>query len=82
MSGVAYKYYQEIEGCRRSNLEILTLERIADVFGLEAFHLFSSRLPATRLKPLREAPAPHKQRKATGDSNTGAARRAKKPTVH
>lgn len=63
MSGVAYKYYQEIEGCRRSNLEILTLEKIAGVFGLEAFHLFANRLPATKLKPLLDAAAPHKRRR-------------------
>ena len=63
MSGVAYKYYQEIEGGRRSNLEILTLEKIAGVFGLEAFHLFSSRLPVTKLKPLLDAAAPHNRRR-------------------
>ena len=72
MSGVAYKYYQEIEGCRRANLEILTLEKIAGVFGLEAFHLFSSKLPSTKVKPMLTAEAPHNRRKrirATPDTS-------------
>ena len=63
MSGVAYKYYQEIEGCRLENLEILTIEKLASVFGLEAFHLFSNKLPATKLKSTLSADAPHNRRK-------------------
>ncbi len=62
MSGIAYKYFQEIEGCRRDNLELLTIERIASVFGLEAYELFLDTLPETELKAKMKASAPHKRR--------------------
>ncbi len=65
MSGIAYKYFQEIEGCRRGNLELHTIEKIAGVFGLEAYQLFANRLPTTKLKPLLKAVAPHKPRRKT-----------------
>lgn len=61
MCGIAYKYFQDIEGCRRGNLELVTLEKIAGVFGLEAYQLFATSLPPTKLKPLLKALAPHKR---------------------
>jgi hypothetical protein len=63
MSGIAYKYYQDIEGARRDNLELVTIEKLAGVFGLEAYQLFSDNLPPTEVKPQMKASAPHKRQR-------------------
>ena len=41
--------------------DVITIEKIAGVFGLEAYQLFSDTLPPTELKPQMKAPAPHKR---------------------
>lgn len=75
MSGIAYKYYQDIEGCRRDNLELQTIEKIAGVFGIDAYQLFADRLPVTKLRRMLEASAPHKSRRVAIDVKAGAAKR-------
>jgi transcriptional regulator with XRE-family HTH domain len=48
-SGISYKYYQAIEGGRKRDLRLSTLERLAKAYGIELWQLFSPRLPRTRL---------------------------------
>ena len=39
ISGISYKYYQQIEAGRKPNLQLPTLERLADAYGLEVWQL-------------------------------------------
>jgi DNA-binding XRE family transcriptional regulator len=48
-SGISYKYYQAIEGGRKRDLRLSTLERLAKAYGIELWQLFSPHLPRTRL---------------------------------
>jgi len=57
-SGISYKYYQAIEGGRKRDLRLSTLERLAKAYGLELWQLFSPQLPPTRIsKKLRKQKA-------------------------
>jgi transcriptional regulator with XRE-family HTH domain len=54
-SGISYKYYQAIEGGRKRDLRLSTLERLAKPYGIELWQLFSPQLPRTRLvKPTQK----------------------------
>ena len=50
-AGIDYKFYQSIEAGRRKELRVSTIERIAKVYGLEAYQLLTPKLPR-RLGPL------------------------------
>jgi transcriptional regulator with XRE-family HTH domain len=48
-SGISYKYYQAIEGGRKRDLRLSTLERLTKAYGIELWQLFSPQLPHARL---------------------------------
>jgi transcriptional regulator with XRE-family HTH domain len=50
LSGITYKYYQQIEAGRKPDLRLSTLERLAQAYGLEVHQLLSPAPPKTRLK--------------------------------
>jgi transcriptional regulator with XRE-family HTH domain len=37
--GVEFRYYQRLEGAEKKSLQLSTLKRIADAFGLEVWEL-------------------------------------------
>ena len=45
--GISYKYFQHIEGGRRPNLRLETLERLAAGYGIELWQLFAPEVPKT-----------------------------------
>lgn len=47
LSGISYKYYQQIEAGRKPDLRLSTLERLAGAYGLEVWQLL---LPEDRFK--------------------------------
>lgn len=63
MSGISYKYYQDIETGRQKNLRLSTVEKLAAVFQLDGYELFYRALPATKLRADLQVNAPHRQRK-------------------
>ena len=48
-SGISYKYYQAIEGGRKPDLRLSTLERLAKAYRIELWQLFAPRFPRTSL---------------------------------
>jgi|GEM_PF-975648 len=48
VSGISYKHYQAIEGGRKPDLRLSTLERISKAYGIEVHELLALKLPATR----------------------------------
>ena len=46
IAGISYKFYQQIESGRKKQLWLETVERLAAGFGLEAWQLLGSELPA------------------------------------
>ena len=49
LSGVAYKYYQLIEGGQRIDLRLSTLEKLAKPYGIGVHELLAPNLPKGRL---------------------------------
>jgi transcriptional regulator with XRE-family HTH domain len=50
VAGLSYKHYQQIESCRKKQLWLETVERLAAGYGIEAWELLSPNLPkVTRL---------------------------------
>jgi transcriptional regulator with XRE-family HTH domain len=49
LSGMSYKYYQAVEGGRKPDLRLSTLERLARAYGLEVHQLLSPTCPPTRI---------------------------------
>jgi transcriptional regulator with XRE-family HTH domain len=43
--GIGYKYFQHIEGGRRPNLRLETLEKLAQGYGLQLWQLFAPSFP-------------------------------------
>jgi transcriptional regulator with XRE-family HTH domain len=52
-SGLAYKYYQQVETGRKPDLRLSTLERLATAYGIEVYQLLSPTMPKTKLKMRR-----------------------------
>jgi len=50
LSGISYKYYQQIEAGRKPDLRLSTLERLASAYGLDVWQLL---LPEDRFKGLK-----------------------------
>jgi transcriptional regulator with XRE-family HTH domain len=48
VSGISYKYYQAIEGGRKPDLRLSTLERIAKAYSIEVHELLAPKVPITR----------------------------------
>jgi transcriptional regulator with XRE-family HTH domain len=49
LSGVSYKYYQQIEIGQRIDLRLSTLEKIAGAYGIGVHELIAPNLPKVRL---------------------------------
>jgi transcriptional regulator with XRE-family HTH domain len=49
-SGISYKYYQAVEGGRKRDLRLSTLERVARAYGIEVWQLVSPKLPKTDIR--------------------------------
>jgi transcriptional regulator with XRE-family HTH domain len=49
VSGISYKYYQAIEGGRKPDLRLSTLERVAKAYGIGVHELLAPQKPTTRL---------------------------------
>lgn len=49
LSGVAYKYYQLIEGGHRVDLRLSTLEKLAMAYGIGVHELLAPNFPKVRL---------------------------------
>lgn len=51
IAGMSYKYYQAVEGGRKADLRLSTLERLADAYRIEVYELLAPGVPAiTRRK--------------------------------
>jgi len=50
LSGISYKYYQQIEAGRKPDLRLSTLERLASAYGLDVWQLL---LPEDRFKKMK-----------------------------
>jgi transcriptional regulator with XRE-family HTH domain len=48
LSGITYKYYQAIEGGRKRDLRLSTLQRLAAAYGLRVDQFLSPREPKAR----------------------------------
>jgi transcriptional regulator with XRE-family HTH domain len=69
ISGLEYKYYQDVEAGRREQIRLVTLDKLAKAYCLKGAQLISERLPASRLMattvPLGRVRAkPRRKRKA------------------
>ena len=54
-SGISYKYYQAVEGGRKRDLRLSTLERIAAAYGIGVHELLAPGEPVTRAPAKAEA---------------------------
>ena len=55
LSGVAYKYYQLIEGGHRVDLRLSTLEKLAKAYGIGVHELVAPANPKVRLPKAKKA---------------------------
>ncbi len=55
LSGISYKYYQAVEGGRKRELRLSTLERLAAAYGIEVYQLLSPDLPVTQVAKKKRA---------------------------
>jgi len=53
LSGISYKYYQAVEGGRKTELRLSTVERLAVAYGIEAWQMLSPTMPRTRAPKLK-----------------------------
>lgn len=53
VSGITYKYYQQIEAGRKPDLRLSTLERLAKAYNVEVYQLLAPELPKTKLAKRR-----------------------------
>lgn len=49
LSGISYKYYQAVEGGRKKELRLSTLERLAAAYGIEVWQLLAPSMPKTKV---------------------------------
>lgn len=47
-AGFGYKYYQAVEGGRKRELRLSTLERLAGAYGIEVWELLAPSMPEIR----------------------------------
>ena len=59
LAGMNYKYYQEVEGGRKTELRFSTLEKLASAYGIELWELLAPPVPKVRLTaaPKRKRPS-------------------------
>lgn len=60
LAGLNYKYYQAIEGGRKKELRISTLEKLAAPYGIEVWELLAPQMPKTRLAKTAKRKRPPK----------------------
>lgn len=48
LSGIAYKYYQQLEAGRKRDLRLSTLQRVADAYGIEVYQLLAPKEPTSK----------------------------------
>ena len=48
VSGISYKYYQQLEQGRKPEVRLSTVERVAKVYGLEVYEILGPELPKTK----------------------------------
>ena len=53
ISGIAYKYYQALEGGRKRDIRLFTVERVARTYGIQVYQLLAPTLPETKLNKKR-----------------------------
>lgn len=53
ISGIAYKYYQQLEAGRKRDFRLSTLERVAKAYQIAVYQLLDPREPKTRPFPTR-----------------------------
>ena len=49
LSGIGYKYYQAVEGGRKRDVRLSTLERISDAYGIRVFQLLAPSEPGSKI---------------------------------
>jgi transcriptional regulator with XRE-family HTH domain len=49
LSGISYKYYQLVEGGRRIDLRVSTLQKLASAYGIQVHELLAPEMPDTRI---------------------------------
>ena len=50
LAGFGYKYYQSLEGGRKREVRLSTLERVARAYSIEVFELLAPESPKTKLR--------------------------------
>ena len=55
LSGISYKYYQQIEIGRKPDLRLSTLVRLARAYGIEVHGLLAPDPPMTQIKAPKRA---------------------------
>jgi transcriptional regulator with XRE-family HTH domain len=66
LAGISYKYYQMVEGGRRIDLRLSTLQKLAGAYGIQVHQLLAPETPDTRVP--RIVPSKRKGRPpATGE---------------
>ncbi|MBC2595954.1 helix-turn-helix domain-containing protein [Ruficoccus amylovorans] len=56
LAGIGYKFYQDIEGARKKEIWLSTVERLAIPYGLRAWQLLTPDMPEDS-KVARKAPS-------------------------
>ncbi|QYY35413.1 helix-turn-helix domain-containing protein [Ruficoccus sp. ZRK36] len=56
LAGIGYKFYQDIEGARKKEIWLSTVERLAAPYGLRAWQLLTPDMPEDS-KLTRKAPS-------------------------
>jgi transcriptional regulator with XRE-family HTH domain len=49
LAGISYKYYQLIEGGRRIDLRLSTLQKLAAGYGIQVHELLAPEMPETKI---------------------------------
>jgi len=49
LAGISYKYYQLVEGGRRIDLRLSTLQKLAAGYGIHVHELLAPEMPKTRI---------------------------------
>jgi DNA-binding XRE family transcriptional regulator len=64
LTGISYKYYQMIEGGRRIDLRLSTLQKLAAGYGIQIHELLSPEMPETQVP--KAIPSKHRGRPRAG----------------
>jgi transcriptional regulator with XRE-family HTH domain len=56
IAGISYKYYQALEGGRKGDPRLSTLERVAKVYSIGVHQLLAPQIPRTKLRRTTRRP--------------------------